>query len=389
LKIFYLLRLYKLAPSNGVVKKIEGQYNATVKFDLPFHFIICIPKGVNTHYWHEKSGVSIIEVNSLQDYWDYYKKIESELSSLNFGSKDVIYSRAVPISYHSIRFNKQYNVIYEHNSKEIAEFYSLLRFGSLINRIRNLKTVPLRLVSSFFFYRKILKSAIGGIGVTEEICFYEKSFYQDYNIKMVSNGCTFDNEEIESKTLDDSIDLVVLAGSKNEWNGISRIVNSFKQKFEENFKVYMLGDISEFHKDQIDKHDNLISKKPMYGDELVRFINKMHLGVGTLELYKKDMEEACALKTREYLSKGLPVLIGYHDPDLIGNELENYVYHIPNDDSLIPFDKVVKWVKKLYRDKELNHRINNSAKSYISWEVKTQLLYQNIVEIFETRSSNA
>ncbi|MDW8372856.1 MAG: hypothetical protein RMM29_04295 [Planctomycetota bacterium] len=40
------------------------------------------------------------------------------------------------------------------------------------------------------------------------------------------------------------------------------------------------------------------------------------VGIGTLALWRKRMRQACPLKVREYLAHGLPVIIGYDDPDL-------------------------------------------------------------------------
>lgn len=37
--------------------------------------------------------------------------------------------------------------------------------------------------------------------------------------------------------------------------------------------------------------------------------------VGTLALHRKGMEEACPLKVREYLARGIPTVIGYRDTD--------------------------------------------------------------------------
>ena len=44
----------------------------------------------------------------------------------------------------------------------------------------------------------------------------------------------------------------------------------------------------------------------------------MEVGIGTLALHRKKMEEASPLKVREYVAHGLPVIAGYHDSDLSG-----------------------------------------------------------------------
>jgi hypothetical protein len=39
------------------------------------------------------------------------------------------------------------------------------------------------------------------------------------------------------------------------------------------------------------------------------------VGLGTLALHRKNMNEACPLKVREYLAYGIPTIIGYRDTD--------------------------------------------------------------------------
>ena len=55
------------------------------------------------------------------------------------------------------------------------------------------------------------------------------------------------------------------------------------------------------------------------------------VGVGTLALHRKSMNEACPLKVREYLAVGLPILYGYSDPD--ADDLGSHVLRIENTET--------------------------------------------------------
>jgi len=44
-------------------------------------------------------------------------------------------------------------------------------------------------------------------------------------------------------------------------------------------------------------------------------LDRSDVALSTLALYRKQMAEACPLKAREYLARGLPVLGAYHDTD--------------------------------------------------------------------------
>lgn len=53
------------------------------------------------------------------------------------------------------------------------------------------------------------------------------------------------------------------------------------------------------------------------------------VGLGTLALHRKGMDEASPLKTREYLLRGLPTVLGYRDTDL-PEPAPPYVLELPN-----------------------------------------------------------
>ncbi len=76
------------------------------------------------------------------------------------------------------------------------------------------------------------------------------------------------------------------------------------------------------------------------GAELSAVLASSDVGLGTLALHRKNMEEACPLKVREYLMNRLPVVIGYREtqaelrgapyvldigngPDNVANNIEN------------------------------------------------------------------
>ena len=64
---------------------------------------------------------------------------------------------------------------------------------------------------------------------------------------------------------------------------------------------------------------------------VIEILAEADVGVGTLALHRKSMNEACPLKVREYLAVGLPVLYGYGDPDADG--LGPYALRIANTET--------------------------------------------------------
>lgn len=64
---------------------------------------------------------------------------------------------------------------------------------------------------------------------------------------------------------------------------------------------------------------------------VVEVLATADVGVGTLALHRKSMNEACPLKVREYLAVGLPILYGYTDPD--ADDLGRYALRIENTET--------------------------------------------------------
>ena len=58
------------------------------------------------------------------------------------------------------------------------------------------------------------------------------------------------------------------------------------------------------------------------------------LAISTLALYRKGMEEACPLKTRECLAYGLPMVLPYVDTDLKDLDAD-FLLKIPNKEDNI------------------------------------------------------
>jgi glycosyltransferase involved in cell wall biosynthesis len=56
----------------------------------------------------------------------------------------------------------------------------------------------------------------------------------------------------------------------------------------------------------------------MSPDEYAPILARADVGLGTLALHRKQMEEACPLKVRRYLEFGLPVILAYTDTDFVG-----------------------------------------------------------------------
>jgi hypothetical protein len=56
------------------------------------------------------------------------------------------------------------------------------------------------------------------------------------------------------------------------------------------------------------------------------------LAISTLALYRRQVDEACTLKSRQYMAQGLPVIMCYEDPDITCLQLP-FVLQLPNTET--------------------------------------------------------
>jgi glycosyltransferase involved in cell wall biosynthesis len=110
--------------------------------------------------------------------------------------------------------------------------------------------------------------------------------------------------------------------SRVPWQGIDKVVRLATLRPEWRFEVVGESLDGETVPSNMSWH-GLLER-----DALIQVLARADVGIGTLALHRKGLEEASALKVREYLAVGLPVIVGCRDPDLQG--LEPYALTLPN-----------------------------------------------------------
>ena len=77
--------------------------------------------------------------------------------------------------------------------------------------------------------------------------------------------------------------------------------------------------------------DNVVMHGEKRGAALIDIYRQSDIGIGSLALHRIDLEEACPLKTREYLMYGLPVVIGYTEVEERLNDAD-FVIRLKNQE---------------------------------------------------------
>ncbi len=108
-------------------------------------------------------------------------------------------------------------------------------------------------------------------------------------------------------------------------------------------------------------------------DEARALIDRAHLGIAGLALFRNGLREACPLKVREYAAQGLPFAYAFDDPDLPADW--PYALKLPADESAIDVDAIVAFAEGLYSGGDPSPAIRAWAREKLEWKAKLPGLY--------------
>ena len=304
MKIAYYLE-WDVSTDSGVYTKVKAQIN---QWRLSGHTVELI--AVTPNVPDDGSNINIFSIKlpryfkgSVRTYLNKIftlRKIDGYLSRFH---PDIVYIRQSTWHPGLGKLLKKYNSIMECNTDDLNEI-KLEKFFK--------KTI-------YLFGRDILISSVNGfLSVSNEIA----KLYEKYNkpIAVISNGYDLTVVQKFDKTINKRKQIIFVGSKGQKWHGSEKIAYMAKNLPE--FDFHIVG--PKINNQNI---DNLIVHGFMNKNDLFNLYQKMDVGIGTLSLYEKHMQEASPLKVREYIAFRLPVIVGYIDTDL---ENQEYILNLGN-----------------------------------------------------------
>ena len=213
-----------------------------------------------------------------------------------------------------------------------------------------------RLSSSYF-----LPNLAGIIAVTNEIAslpFYRRT---GKPIEVIANGITLSDLPHCPVSAAKNPVLLMLAASSYTWHGVDKLA-ALARTFPD-WSIEIAGDFP--LAPELKRYPNIKSHGYLNRENLSHVLSRAHVGIGSLAMHRKNMEEGCVLKTREYLAHGLPVILGYKDTDFPEGaefllQIGNYEGNVSSSLNQIS-EFVHRWMKQRVSRREISH-LDNRAK---------------------------
>ncbi len=345
MKILYLIN-YDLNENSGVVNKIKQQVSMWKIDNIVYLFSIksltLYDENFNPIY--NKFKIPNL-LNKKGKFFTFSRllynsyKLSDAIEDLDI---DIIYMRYILYVPFLSKVLKRYKVIMEINSDDVLEY----KLNSKLTYYYNLITRD-----------KILKEIDGFVAVSSEL--KDKFLKYKKPIDIIANGIDTREYHYILETNNDKPILVFIGTPNQSWHGVDKI-ETMAQYFYD-YQFYIIG-ISKNNTSNIRYFGYLDNK------EATKIVSKCDIGIGTLSLYKKSLNEASPLKTRQYFACALPVIYAYDDTDIKGDI--DFCLKLDNSEDNLDYDKIDKFVKRVYKKNSYRKEAREFAENILDYSKK-------------------
>jgi hypothetical protein len=352
-KLLYFAQA-NIEEDGGITKKIKGQIAGLSKNG--FECIVC---------GYSNDGVAIFDENlriiEKKNVSNMKRNNLIHLVKKHIKNKkiDVAYIRYSHLSFYMLTLYKKMH------KQKIRIFLEIASYPIKYNN--NIKYKFFKIANSILSFK--LKKYINrtlSIGVPTSTIFGIKNINIpngiNFNLQMKQNTYNFDSHTIKFLSV----------SSMFGTHGIHRLIEGLKIYYEKfpksSIELHLVGNgptksvlcekVIEY---QLEK--KVIFHGQLEAHNLEKVFQLADIGVGPIGIYVRKY--ASPLKTKEYISRGIPFIISYKEVCLPDNL--PFIFYVTNDDSPIDIQAIIEKYKAL---KNTNYHIEmkNIIEKYLKWE---------------------
>lgn len=218
----------------------------------------------------------------------------------------------------------------------------------------------------------------------------DEIIYEVPTIRTINGICVEQVKTVSEIMKDDTIDLVTAAYMQKH-HGYERVIwglhEYYQQGGDRNIILHLIGDGPEKakYKKIVDKcglESHVIFYPTLTGAELDHVYDVADIALASFGMYKIGISKLSALKTREYLAKGIPIATGCQIDILKEGEFP-YLCQFPNRNEKIDMEKMISFYDKIYGNmerKEVIGRIRRFALENADNSIAMKPVIQYIAE---------
>lgn len=372
MRILHLTWIPRLSGYEGIVAKLDdlssGAHRAGVPLDVR----------VLTHD-AAAGGIlqRIITPRGIPHAFVRLAKSAALRASLDFHPDDVVVLRypgcmdvALPFLLEELR----HRMISEHHTDELAELGDL-RCGWARQALES-SLMP-----------AILGRMAGGIAMTQEIGDTCRRRGLRAPLLVLGNGV--DVTRLVPSSRPDwhggPLRVIMAAGVFWKWQGIDRVLRGILEHRGSPLELHLVGRLLDPY--DLDLCAQLAAIRPgqvvLHGTlgqpALRQLFSQMHLALSTLALHRKQMTEACPIKSREYMAHGLPFVAAYDDPD-IPPDAPGCLRMADHDGSIDP-DEFLRFAHKCAMQPGLSSLMRQFAYAHLDYAAKADRMFRFIMQV--------
>ncbi|MEN6560328.1 MAG: hypothetical protein ABFD52_06115 [Acidobacteriota bacterium] len=349
MKIAYLAHL-NVGPESGVLKKVLDQHAAWIRNGEEGRLYVLTRLNGIKEALPTDSFCGVYREDSWRDRLTQMQDLVAEIIK---DQPDIVYMRQDHYYAAHGRLGRARPLVIEINSLVGQELWRYSKVQWLYNWVTE---------------DSLWRASSGAVLVTNELAREKRRHIGRLPIKVIANGASLGGRTTLNAPPKDSPPTLFFIGSPGmKWHGIDKIFQLAKEF--PNWIFHLVGqDVSSCPYDL----PNVYPHGLMVESEYLPYLAASDVAVSTLALHRKSMDEACPLKTREYLAYGLPVIIGYQDTDF--PEETDFLLRLENREDNIGMniarirDFVLRWKgKRVPRERVRRIDINEKERERVEF----------------------
>ena len=290
-KLAYLLH-WNDGPNSGVFKKVVRQTRlwSEADHDVSIHVISRNPW---KRAWQEAAPQAQIDFYEYRDFRSRWRAWSIASKTLRERRPDLVYFRYDLFMPPIASLAREIPLVVEVNTDDYIEFCLQRGARCLHNRLTR---------------SRLFRLAAGIVYTTHELA--EKPYFARFERPhiVIANGIDLESIPVTPPPKNDRPRLVFMGSGGLPWHGADKIIWLARQR--PTWRFDLIGG-----HEQDDAPPNVTFHGVLGRDAYGVLLAQADVAIGSLAAHRKGMDEACPLKTREYLAFGLPVIIAYRDTD--------------------------------------------------------------------------